>query len=164
MERLNNLTEYKNLVNRESVGVKVVNANTVKVNRLDEEFITPNIVVTIPNFEGYNTPLIEGDKGGHYFISLEGIKVWVSMLQKGAKELETGNFISPSGSAVDALQECASWEEFLSTYAGRQLHFIGYQEVNNGYPKPRKVWEVDLVDNTPTSTSAPTRTTRRRNS
>lgn len=163
MERLNNLTEYKNLINRESVGVKVVNANTVKVNRLDEEFITPDIVVTIPNFEGYNTPLIEGDKGGHYFISLEGIKVWVSMLQKGAKELETGNFIAPSGSAVEALQDCASWEEFLSTYAGRQLHFVIYQEVNNGYPKPRKVWVVDLVDNTPASTPT-TRTTRRRNS
>lgn len=158
MERMNNLTDYKNLVSRESIGVKVVNANTVKVNRLDEEFITPDSIVTIPAFEGYNTPLIEGDKGGHYFLTLEGIKVWVSMLQKGAKELETGNFIAPSGSAVEALQNCASWEEFLSIYAGRQLHFVSYQEVNNGYPKPRKVWVVDLVDNTSTPT------TRRRNS
>lgn len=156
MELISAVEVYNDLVNREATGTESVNANSVKVNRLDEEFVQKGAVVTIPDFgEDFIYPLIKGDRGGQYFISQEGIKVWCSMLQRGAKDINTGEYISPSGDAVAECQNYSNWQDFLSANRGKQLHFVDYQEVNNGYPKPRKVWQIDFV--VPQTTTRPSR-------
>lgn len=149
MEIISNLDSYKELVNRETIGTESVNASEVKVNRLDEEFVQKGASVTIPDFgEDFVYPLIKGDKGGQFFISQEGVKVWCSMLQRGAKDINTGEYISPSGDAVLECQNYSNWQDFLLANRGKKLHFKDYQEVNNGYPKPRKVWEINFVNTT----------------
>ena len=146
MEIISVVEVYNDLVNRESIGSEFVNADSVKVNRLDEEFVQKGAIVTIPDFgEDFVYPLIKGDKGGQFFISQEGVKVWCSMLQRGAKDINTGEYISPSGDAVSECQNHSNWQDFLLVNRGKKLHFKDYQEVNNGYPKPRKVWEINFV-------------------
>lgn len=146
MELISAVEVYNDLVNRESIGSESVNASNIKVNRLDEEFVQKGAIVTIPDFgEDFIYPLIKGDKGGQFFLSQEGIKVWCSMLQRGAKDINTGEYISPSGDAVAECQNYSNWQDFLSANRGKQLHFVDFTEVNNGYPKPRKVWEINFV-------------------
>lgn len=98
-----------------------------------------------------------GTNKGVKVITTEGKDFWVSVLTRGAKPLNGGDYVRPKGTAVTAAQNYATMDEFFKTElidGKKGIKFTSYGTViaksfnENEESREVKVWTLDLVDDT----------------
>lgn len=139
-----------------AIGKTAKAASVAVIRDLSQNLVTVGSIVQIPDFgESHQYQIFPAAIGGEFFIAAGGEKVWLSSLTRGAKDPETGEYVCPSGSAVESAQNFTNWQKFLSTNRGKWLHYVSNTTLSvlfKGKTEPVdvRVWHIELLDEKPT--------------
>lgn len=95
-----------------------------------------------------------GNGLGAKCLTVDGRDFWVSVLTRGAKPLEGGDYVKPQGSAVETAQKYSDFDTFFKkeiTEKKQGIKFVSFERITaKGYTEEEpeieiKVWTLDLV-------------------
>lgn len=152
---------YELAVERARLSAEIRNASEVEVRTINTTLITEGSWVQIPNLaDDEEFEVFSPKSGGQFIVAADGSRLWLSSLTRGAKDHETGDYTSPTGSGVEEAQRYSNWQDFLSANRGMWLHFASKTVVSamfKGQDKPTdvNVWHIDLYEDKAEETTKP---------
>lgn len=118
------------------------------------DVINPGDILTIPeDFHIYQEPVRGTTNKMVYVVSEEGKRLFPSILTRGAKPADGGDYVRPSGTVVEAIKAYGDMDKFFAEkMKGKKIKFESMQEViaedrfnPNGGTRTVKVWKINFV-------------------
>lgn len=84
-------------------------------------------------------------------VSEEGKDIWIGVFTRGARPLDGGDFVRPTGTVVEAAQKYASMDEFFKEeLAGKKIKYTKKTTViaaafDGEGTRNASVWQIDFV-------------------